>query len=70
MHSTRSYDGYRLTGTRTQVGYAPMADASWFTPQHYYGRIFSDDNDRRGSVTKLQTTGLGRVEHVELDGTV
>ena len=69
VQATRSGDGYLLTGTRTQVGYGPAADAFLVPAETDSGTavflVTADDV----SVTALQTTGLGSVGHLALDGT-
>ncbi len=62
--------GYRLTGTRTQVGYGPAADAFLVPAETDSGTaVFLVAADDPGlSVTALQTTGLGSVGHLALDG--
>ncbi|BBY05862.1 acyl-CoA dehydrogenase family protein [Mycobacterium noviomagense] len=69
VQATRSGDGYRLTGTRTQVGYGPVADA-FLVPADDSGTVvFLISTDDPGvSVTALETTGLGSVGHLELSG--
>ncbi|OBJ68733.1 acyl-CoA dehydrogenase family protein [Mycobacterium sp. 1274756.6] len=59
---------YTLTGTRTQVGYAPVADAFLVAADTDSGaRVFLIDADTPGvSVTALDTTGRGCVGHLEL----
>jgi alkylation response protein AidB-like acyl-CoA dehydrogenase len=62
--------GYRLTGTRTQVGYAPVADAFLVPADTGSGAaVFLVAADDPGvSVTALQTTGCGSVGRLELAG--
>lgn len=64
-------DGYRLTGTRTQVGFGPVADAFLVPAQTDSGAaVFLVAADDPGvTVTALQTTGLGSAGHLRLDGT-
>ncbi|OMC40444.1 acyl-CoA dehydrogenase family protein [Mycobacterium sp. IS-1264] len=64
-------DGYRLTGTRTQVGFGPVADAFLVPAQTDSGAaVFLIAADDPGvTVTALQTTGLGSVGQLTLDGT-
>ncbi|OBH60383.1 acyl-CoA dehydrogenase [Mycobacterium colombiense] len=63
--------GYRLTGTRTQVGFGPVADAFLVPAETDSGTavflVAADDPGVR--VTALETTGLGSVGHLALDGT-
>lgn len=71
VRATRSADGYRLTGTRTQVSFGPAADAFLVPAETDTGTVvFLVATDDPGvSVTPLKTTGLGSVAHVALDGT-
>jgi 3-oxocholest-4-en-26-oyl-CoA dehydrogenase beta subunit len=70
VQATRAGDGYRLTGTRTQVGYGPVADAFLVPAETDSGTaVFLITADDPGvSVTALQTTGLGSAAHLTLDG--
>ncbi len=70
VQATATGDGYRLTGTRTQVFYGPVADAFLVPAQTDSGTaIFLVTADDPGvSVTALETTGLGSVGHLALDG--
>lgn len=63
--------GYRLTGTRTQVGFGPVADAFLIPAETDSGTaVFLVAADDPGvTVTALETTGLGSVGHLALDGT-
>ncbi len=71
VQATRAGDGYRLTGTRTQVGYGPASDAFLVPAETDSGTaVFLVAADDPGvSVTALQTTGLGSVGHLALEGT-
>lgn len=62
-------DGYRLTGTRTQVGYGPVADAFLVRAETDSGTaIFLLTAEDPGvSMTALETTGLGSMGHLRLD---
>ncbi|EUA00967.1 acyl-CoA dehydrogenase, C-terminal domain protein [Mycobacterium kansasii 732] len=62
--------GYRLTGTRTQVGYGPVADAFLVPVETDSGTVvlLVAADDPGVTVTALQTTGLGSVGHLTLDG--
>lgn len=64
-------DGHRLTGTRTQVGFGPVADAFLVPARTDSGAaVFLIAADDPGvTVTALQTTGLGSVGQLTLDGT-
>jgi alkylation response protein AidB-like acyl-CoA dehydrogenase len=61
---------YRLTGTRTQVSYAPVADGFLVPAETHSGTtVFLVAADDPGvTLTALQTTGLGSVGHLELSG--
>lgn len=63
--------GFRLTGTRTQVTYAPVADAFLVPAETPSGvTVFLvTKGDAAVSVTALSTTGHGAVGHLELGGT-
>ena len=63
-------DRYRLTGTRTIVGYAPVADAFLVPAETGSGTsVFVVSADDAGvSVTALETTGQGSVGQLELQG--
>jgi 3-oxocholest-4-en-26-oyl-CoA dehydrogenase beta subunit len=71
VQATRAGDGYRLTGTRTQVGFGPVADAFLVPAETDSGTaVFLVAADDPGvSMTAIQTTGLGSVGHLALDGT-
>jgi 3-oxocholest-4-en-26-oyl-CoA dehydrogenase beta subunit len=68
--AARAGDGYRLTGTRTQVGYGPVADGFLVPAETDSGTsVFLVAADDPGvTVTALETTGLGSIGHVRLDG--
>ena len=63
-------DTYRLTGSRTQVGYGPVADASLVPAETDSGtKVFLVAKDAAGvTVTSLDTTAHGSVAHLELQG--
>jgi alkylation response protein AidB-like acyl-CoA dehydrogenase len=70
VQATASASGYRLTGSRTQVSYGPVADAFLVPAETDSGvKVFlvaaSDDGV---SVTSLKTTGHGSIGHLELQG--
>ncbi|MGO9380928.1 MAG: acyl-CoA dehydrogenase family protein [Mycobacterium sp.] len=71
VQAARAGDGYRLTGTRTQVGYGPVADAFLVPAETDSGTaVFLVTADDPGvTVTPLETTGLGSIAHLKLDGT-
>jgi alkylation response protein AidB-like acyl-CoA dehydrogenase len=71
VQATRAADGYRLTGTRTQVGFGPVADAFLVPAETDSGTaVFLVAADQPGvTLTALETTGLGSIGHLRLDGT-
>lgn len=71
VRAARAGEGYRLTGTRTQVGFGPVADAFLVPAETDSGTaVFLVAADDPGvSVTALQTTGLSSVGHLTLEGT-
>ena len=68
VQAASTADGYRLTGSRTQVGYAPVADAFLVPADTESGTaiFLVGAADPGVSVTPLQTTGLGSVGHLDL----
>jgi 3-oxocholest-4-en-26-oyl-CoA dehydrogenase beta subunit len=70
VQAARAGDGYRLTGTRTQVGYGPVADGFLVPAETDSGTavFLIAASDPGVSVTTLATTGLGSVGHLRLDG--
>lgn len=70
VQATADGAGYRLTGTRTQVSYGPIADAFLVPTETDSGtKVFVVAKDDAGvSVTSLDTTGHGSVGHLELRG--
>ncbi|MEV0672253.1 acyl-CoA dehydrogenase family protein [Mycobacterium sp. NPDC050441] len=60
--------GYKLTGTRTQVNYGPIADAFLVPAETDSGvRVFLVSGDDPGvTISVLSTTGKGSVAHLEL----
>jgi len=60
--------GYRLTGTRTQISYGPVADAFLVPAETDSGtKVFVVDAGADGvTVESLKTTGLGSIAHLEL----
>ena len=70
VQATHSGDGYRLSGTRTQVGYGPVADGFLVPAETDSGTVvfLIAAGDPGVSVTALWTTGLGSVGHLRLDG--
>src|SRR3984957_19575827 len=63
-------ESFRLTGTRTQVGFGPAADAFLLPAETDSGTavFVVAASDPGVSVTALRTTGLGSVGHLTLDG--
>lgn len=63
-------DGFRLTGTRTQASYAPMADAFLVPAETDSGtKVFLVAKDDGGvTIEALSTTGRGSVGHLDLRG--
>jgi alkylation response protein AidB-like acyl-CoA dehydrogenase len=63
-------DAFRLTGSRTQVGYGPVADGFLVPAETDSGtKVFLIAKDDGGvTVTSLDTTGHGSVGHLELQG--
>jgi 3-oxocholest-4-en-26-oyl-CoA dehydrogenase beta subunit len=70
VQATSNGDGYRLTGTRTQVFYGPVADAFLVPAETDSGtKVFVVAKDDSGvSLTSLDTTGHGSVGHLECQG--
>jgi 3-oxocholest-4-en-26-oyl-CoA dehydrogenase beta subunit len=66
-----SGSGFRLTGSRTLVGYGPAADAFLVPAETDSGtKVFLVASADAGvAVTPLDTTGHGSVGHLELQGT-
>jgi alkylation response protein AidB-like acyl-CoA dehydrogenase len=62
--------GYRLTGSRTQVGYGPVADAFLVPAETDSGTsvFLIAAGDPGVAVSALDTTGHGSVAHLELQG--
>jgi alkylation response protein AidB-like acyl-CoA dehydrogenase len=70
VQAARSGDGYRLSGTRTQVGSGPGADGFLVPAETDSGTavFLVAASDPGVSVTALETTGLGSVGQLQLDG--
>jgi 3-oxocholest-4-en-26-oyl-CoA dehydrogenase beta subunit len=70
VQAVRFGDGYRISGTRTQVGYSPVADGFLVPAETDSGTVvfLIYTSDPGVSVTALETTGLGSVGHLRLDG--
>lgn len=71
VQAVRAGDGYRITGTRTQVGFGPVADAFLVPAETDSGAaVFLVAADDPGvTVTPIETTGRGSVGHLALEGT-
>ncbi len=69
VQAAPSGDGYRLSGTRTQVGYGPVADGFLVPAETDTGAavFLVAASDPGVSVTALQTTGLGSIGQLQLD---
>lgn len=72
VQATASGDGYRLTGTRSQVPFGPVADAFLVSAETDSGtRVFLvAATDPEVSVVAQQTTGLSSAGELELTGVV
>jgi alkylation response protein AidB-like acyl-CoA dehydrogenase len=70
VRATANEDGFQLTGTRTQIGYAPVADAFLVPAETDSGtKVFVIGKDEPGmTVEALSTTGHGSIGHLELQG--
>ena len=70
VQAANSGDGYRLSGTRTQIAYGPVADGFLVPAETDSGTgvFLVAANDPGVSVTALDTTGLGSIGHLRLDG--
>ena len=70
VQATRAGDCHRLTGTRTQVGFGPVADAFLVPAETDSGTaVFLVAADDPGvTVTALNTTGFNSAGHLALDG--
>jgi alkylation response protein AidB-like acyl-CoA dehydrogenase len=70
VQATGNGDGFKLTGSRTQVYYGSMADGFLVPAETGSGTmIFLVAKDDAGvTVTDLDTTGHGSVAHLELHG--
>jgi alkylation response protein AidB-like acyl-CoA dehydrogenase len=70
VQASTNGDGFRLTGTRTQVGYGPIADAFLVPAETDSGtKVFVvAASDPGVSVESLSTTGHGSIAHLELRG--
>ena len=70
VQATSSSDGYKLTGTRTQIAYGPVADAFLVPAETDSGTsvFLVTTSDPGVTVTAVATTGLGSIGHLRLDG--
>jgi alkylation response protein AidB-like acyl-CoA dehydrogenase len=70
VQASANGDGFRLTGSRTQVGYGPVADAFLVPAETDSGiKVFVvAASDSGVTVESLSTTGHGSVGHLELRG--
>jgi alkylation response protein AidB-like acyl-CoA dehydrogenase len=70
VQAQSSGTAYRLTGSRTQVSYGPVADAFLVPAETDSGtKVFLIAKDDPGvTVSALDTTGHGSVGHLELQG--
>ena len=70
MQATGSGDGFRLTGTRTQVPFGPVADAFLVPAETDSGtKVFLVNRADPGvTVTALETTGLNSAGELDLAG--
>jgi 3-oxocholest-4-en-26-oyl-CoA dehydrogenase beta subunit len=70
VRATSAGDGYTLTGSRTQVGFGPVADAFLVAAEGDSGpAVFLVAADDPGvTVTALNTTGKGSVGELDLTG--
>ena len=70
VQASANGDGFRLTGSRTQVSYGPVADAFLVPAETDSGtKVFVvAASDTGVSVESLSTTGHGSVGHLELQG--
>jgi alkylation response protein AidB-like acyl-CoA dehydrogenase len=70
VQGTANGDAYRLTGTRTQVFYGPVADAFLVPAETNSGtKVFVVAKEDAGvSVAPLNTTGHGSIGHLQCHG--
>jgi alkylation response protein AidB-like acyl-CoA dehydrogenase len=70
VQAVNSGDRYRLSGTRTQIGYGPVADGFLVPAETDSGTavFLVAASDPGVSVSALETTGLGSIGHLRLDG--
>lgn len=70
VQATSNGSGHRLTGTRTQVGFGPVADAFLVPAETGSGTavFLVAADDPNVTVSALDTTGNGSIGHLELQG--
>ena len=70
VQATASGGGYKLTGSRTQIAYGPVADAFLVPAETDSGtKVFLvAAGDSGATISALDTTGHGSVGHLELQG--
>jgi alkylation response protein AidB-like acyl-CoA dehydrogenase len=70
VQATSAGNGYKLTGTRTQIAYGPVADGFLVPAETDSGTsvFLVATSDPGVTVTALDTTGLGSIGHLRLDG--
>ncbi len=70
VQASRVAESYRLTGARTQVGFGPVADGFLVAAEFDSSTaVFLVAADAPGvSVAAMETTGLGSIGHLTLDG--
>ena len=71
VRAVRSGAGYRITGTRTQVAFGPVADAFLVPAETDSGTavFLLAATDPGVTMTPIETTGRGSVGHLALEGT-
>ncbi len=71
VQAQSSEGGYRLTGSRTQVPYGPVADAFLIPAETDSGLVvfLVSATDPGVTVEPMSTTGHGSIGHLELQGT-
>ncbi|CAN5328584.1 acyl-CoA dehydrogenase family protein [soil metagenome] len=70
VQATSNGSGHRLTGTRTQIGFGPVADAFLVPAETGSGTavFLVAADDPNVTVSALDTTGNGSIGHLELQG--
>ena len=71
VRAAKTDAGFALTGSRTQIAFAPVADAFLVPAETDSGTavFLVTATDPGVTVTPLETTGLGSIGHLELSGT-